>query len=88
MQLMKTMTLGDLDFFEKETGTPFTSFGEEGQPMAEAMIVLAGLTMYKAGEFANRREAVTAARDLTLDEIKTRFNFDIEEEGGEQQGEA
>ncbi len=37
---IKSLTLGEMKFFEQTTGLSFTQFGQEGQPISEAMAVL------------------------------------------------
>ena len=66
---MNALTLGDLDYYERKTGQPITSFDPEaGGKLAAPMIAMCALMMYRKGGFATRDDAYTAATDLTMDE--------------------
>lgn len=66
---MNALTLGDLDYYERKTGQPITSFDPEaGGKLAAPMIAMCALMMYRKGGFATRDDAYTAAADLTMDE--------------------
>jgi|GEM_PF-1883960 len=66
---MNALTLGDLDYYERKTGQPITSFDPEaGGALAAPMIAMCALMMYRKGSFATRDDAYTAATDLTMDE--------------------
>lgn len=66
---MNALTLGDLDYYERKTGQPITSFDPEaGGALAAPMIAMCALMMYRKGGFATRDDAYTAAADLTMDE--------------------
>lgn len=66
---MNALTLGDLDYYERKTGQPITSFDPEaGGKLAAPMIAMCALMMYRKGGYATRDDAYTAAADLTMDE--------------------
>ncbi|MBF0967581.1 MAG: hypothetical protein HXK09_10730 [Actinomyces bouchesdurhonensis] len=66
---MNSLTLGDLEYYERKTGQPITSFDSEaGGALAPPMIAMCALMLYRGGGFATRDDAYTAATDLTMDE--------------------
>ena len=66
---MNAMTLGDLDYYERKTGQPITSFDPEaGGALAAPMIAMCAITLYRRGGYTTRDDAYTAATDLTMDE--------------------
>ncbi len=66
---MNSMTLGDLDYYERKTGQPITSFDPEaGGALAAPMIAMCAIMLYRRGGYQTRDDAYTAATDLTMDE--------------------
>lgn len=66
---MNALTLGDLEYYERKTGQPITSFDPDaGGALATPMIAMCALMLYRRGGFATRDDAYTAATDLTMDE--------------------
>lgn len=66
---MNALTLGDLEYYERKTGQPITSFDPEaGGALAAPMIAMCALMLYRRGGFATRDDAYSAATDLTMDE--------------------
>lgn len=66
---MNAMTLGDLDYYERKTGQPITSFDPEaGGALAAPMIAMCAIMLYRRGGYTTRDDAYTAATDLTMDE--------------------
>lgn len=66
---MNAMTLGDLDYYERKTGQPITSFDPEaGGALAAPMIAMCAIMLYRGGGYQTRDDAYTAATDLTMDE--------------------
>ena len=66
---MNAMTLGDLDYYERKTGQPITSFDPEaGGALAAPMIAMCALMLYRQGGYQTRDDAYTDATDLTMDE--------------------
>ena len=66
---MNSMTLGDLDYYERKTGQPITSFDPEaGGALAVPMIAMCAIMLYRRGGYTTRDDAYTAATDLTMDE--------------------
>lgn len=79
-----TLTLGELDYFEKRTGTTFADFGSDGTPLAGPMCVMAGLALARSGLYATRAEAMTAAEDLTLDQAATLIHTPTPDQAADQ----
>lgn len=66
---MNSLTLGDLEYYERKTGQPITSFDPDaGGMLATPMIAMCSIMLYRRGGFATRDDAYTAATDLTMDE--------------------
>ena len=66
---MNAMTLGDLDYYERKTGQPITSFDPEaGGKLAAPMTAMCAIMLYRRGGYQTRDDAFTAATDLTMDE--------------------
>lgn len=66
---MTSMTLGDLDYYERKTGQPITSFDPDaGGALASPMIAMCAIMLYRRGGYQTRDDAYTAATDLTMDE--------------------
>ena len=66
---MNAMTLGDLDYYERKTGQPITSFDPEaGGARAPPQIAKCAIMLYRRGGYQTRDDAYTAATDLTMDE--------------------
>lgn len=66
---MNSLTLGDLEYYERKTGQPITSFDPDaGGMLATPMIAMCALMLYRRGGYQTRDDAYTAATDLTMDE--------------------
>lgn len=66
---MNSLTLGDLEYYERKTGQPITSFDPEaGGMLATPMIAMCSIMLYRRGGYQSRDDAYTAATDLTMDE--------------------
>ena len=66
---MNALTLGDLEYYERKTGQPITSFDPDaGGMLATPMIAMCAIMLYRGGGYQTRDDAYTAATDLTMDE--------------------
>lgn len=66
---MNSLTLGDLEYYERKTGQPITSFDPDaGGALATPMIAMCSIMLYRRGGYQTRDDAYTAATDLTMDE--------------------
>lgn len=66
---MNDLTLGDLEYYERKTGQPITSFDPDaGGALAAPMIAMCALMLYRRGGYQTRDDAYTDATDLTMDE--------------------
>ena len=66
---LQSMTLGDLDYYERKTGQPITAFDPEaGGMLAGPMIAMCAIMLYRRGGHATRDDAYAAAGDLTMAE--------------------
>ena len=61
---LTSLTLGELDYFEKRSGISLSSFGEPGTPMAGPLKVLVGLALYRTGAYPTPEAAQAAAEDV------------------------
>lgn len=65
---MNALTLGDLEYYERKTGEPITSFDPEaGGKLARPMIAMCTVLLFRRGGYQTRDDAYTAAADLTME---------------------
>lgn len=65
---MNALTLGDLEYYERKTGEPITSFDPEaGGRLARPMIAMCAVLLFRRGGYQTRDDAYTAA-DLTMED--------------------
>lgn len=66
---MNALTLGDLEYYERKTGEPITSFDPEaGGKLASPMIAMCAVLLFRRGGYQTRDDAYTAAADLTMED--------------------
>lgn len=66
---MNSLTLGDLEYYERKTGEPITSFDPEaGGRLARPMIAMCAVLLFRRGGYQTRDDAYTAAADLTMED--------------------
>lgn len=66
---MHSLTLGDLEYYEKRTGQPITSFDPDaGGALATPMIAMCSVMLYRGGGYQSRDDAYSAATELTMEE--------------------
>lgn len=66
---MNALTLGDLEYYERKTGEPITSFDPEaGGRLAQPMIAMCAVLLFRRGGYQTRDDAYTAAADLTMED--------------------
>lgn len=66
---MNSLTLGDLEYYERKTGEPITSFDPEaGGKLASPMIAMCAVLLFRRGGYQTRDDAYTAAADLTMED--------------------
>lgn len=66
---MNALTLGDLEYYERKTGEPITSFDPEaGGKLAAPMIAMCAVLLFRRGGYQTRDDAYTAAADLTMED--------------------
>lgn len=66
---MNALTLGDLEYYERKTGEPITSFDPEaGGKLAHPMIAMCAVLLFRRGGYQTRDDAYTAAADLTMED--------------------
>lgn len=66
---MNALTLGDLEYYERKTGEPITSFDPEaGGKLASPMIAMCAVLLFRRGGYQTRDDAYTAATDLTMED--------------------
>lgn len=84
---LTSLTLGELDYFEKRSGISLSSFGEPGTPMVGPLKVLVGLALYRTGAYPTPEAAQAAAEDVPMDQatrlIRTPDQADKEDAAGE-----
>ena len=66
---MNALTLGDLEYYERKTGEPITSFDPEaGGKLASPMIAMCAVLLFRRGGYLTRDDAYTAAAELTMED--------------------
>lgn len=66
---MNSLTLGDLEYYERKTGQPITSFDPDaGGALATPMIAMCAVLLFRRGGYQTRDDAYTAAADLTMED--------------------
>nr|DAF88815.1 MAG TPA: hypothetical protein [Siphoviridae sp. ctcRb7] len=66
---MNSLTLGDLEYYERKTGEPITSFDPDaGGKLASPMIAMCAVLLFRRGGYQTRDDAYTAAADLTMED--------------------
>lgn len=66
---MNALTLGDLEYYERKTGEPITSFDPEaGGKLASPMIAMCAVLLFRRGGYQTRDDAYTAAAELTMED--------------------
>lgn len=66
---MNALTLGDLEYYERKTGEPITSFDPEaGGKLASPMIAMCAVILFRRGGYQTRDDAYTAAAELTMED--------------------
>lgn len=66
---MNSLTLGDLEYYERKTGQPITSFDPDaGGALAAPMIAMCAVLLFRRGGYQTRDDAYTAAADLTMED--------------------
>ncbi len=66
---MNALTLGDLEYYERKTGEPITSFDPEaGGKLASPMIAMCAVLLFRRGGYQTRDDAYTAATELTMED--------------------
>lgn len=66
---MNALTLGDLEYYERKTGEPITSFDPEaGGKLAMPMIAMCAVLLFRRGGYQTRDDAYNAATDLTMED--------------------
>lgn len=66
---MNSLTLGDLEYYERKTGEPITSFDPEaGGKLASPMIAMCAVLLFRRGGYQTRDDAYTAAAELTMED--------------------
>ena len=66
---MNALTLGDLEYYERKTGEPITSFDPEaGGKLASPMIAMCAVLLFRRGGYPTRDDAYTAASELTMED--------------------
>lgn len=65
---VNSLTLGDLAYFEKTTGRSLVGLDLESGMVADAMVTLVGLILYREGKAPTRDAAVELAADYTMDQ--------------------
>ncbi|WP_165215270.1 hypothetical protein [Schaalia sp. ZJ1691] len=73
-----SLTLGDLEYFEDQTGITFSAFDADTMS-AKAMRTLAGIALYRDGKATSREAATDRARDLTLEETTALIKINDDE---------
>lgn len=66
---MNALTLGDLEYYERKTGEPITSFDpESGGKLASPMIAMCAVLLFRRGGYQTRDDAYNAATELTMED--------------------
>ena len=66
---MNALTLGDLEYYERKTGEPITSFDPEaGGKLASPMIAMCAVLLFRRGGYQTRDDTYTAAAELTMED--------------------
>lgn len=66
---MNALTLGDLEYYERKTGEPITSFDPDaGGKLASPMIAMCAVILFRRGGYQTRDDAYNAATELTMED--------------------
>nr|WP_300339915.1 hypothetical protein [Actinomyces sp.] len=77
------LTLGEIAYFERRSGTSLASFGQDGEPMAAPLMVLAGVVLARTHQYPTWEAAQEAAEHLTIDQAMALIVTDEEDPAGE-----
>ena len=74
------LTLGELAYFERRSGTSLASFGQAGEPLAAPLMVLAGILLARVHQYPTWEAAQEAAEHLTIEQAQALIVTDDEDD--------